>query len=67
MTNYTNAKALSQLTLGKATSYCSEYNPELLQAVPRSLNRDGLAISAEDLPFIGEDVWLKEYLGRCDV
>ena len=57
MTNYTNAKALSQLTLGKATSYCSEYNPELLQAVPRSLNRDGLAISAEDLPFIGEDVW----------
>jgi 7-cyano-7-deazaguanine reductase len=57
MTNYTNAKALSQLTLGKTTSYCSEYNPELLQAVPRSLNRDGLAISAEDLPFLGEDVW----------
>ena len=57
MTNYTNAKALSQLTLGKATSYCSEYNPELLQAVPRSLNRDGLTISAEDLPFNGEDVW----------
>jgi 7-cyano-7-deazaguanine reductase len=57
MTNYRNAKALSQLTLGKATSYCSEYTPELLQAVPRSLNRDGLAISAEDLPFSGEDVW----------
>ena len=57
MTNYTNAKALSQLTLGKATSYCSEYTPELLQAVPRSLNRDGLTISAEDLPFNGEDVW----------
>jgi 7-cyano-7-deazaguanine reductase len=57
MTNYKNAKALSQLTLGKATSYCSEYTPELLQAVPRSLNRDGLAISADDLPFQGEDVW----------
>ena len=57
MTNYRNAKALSQLTLGKATSYCSEYTPELLQAVPRSLNRDGLTISAEDLPFNGEDVW----------
>jgi 7-cyano-7-deazaguanine reductase len=57
MTNYKNAKALSQLTLGKATSYCSEYNPELLQAVPRTLNRDGLNISAENLPFIGEDVW----------
>jgi len=57
MTNYKNANALSQLTLGKATSYCSEYNPELLQAVPRSLNRDGLTISASNLPFIGEDVW----------
>jgi 7-cyano-7-deazaguanine reductase len=57
MTNYKNAKVLSQLTLGKATSYCSEYNPELLQAVPRSLNRDGLAISQENLPFKGEDVW----------
>ncbi len=57
MTNYKNAKALSELTLGKATNYCSEYNPELLQAVPRSLNRDGLNISAESLPFVGEDVW----------
>jgi 7-cyano-7-deazaguanine reductase len=57
MTNYKNAEALSELTLGKATSYCSEYNPELLQAVPRSLNRDGLSITAENLPFVGEDVW----------
>jgi 7-cyano-7-deazaguanine reductase len=57
MTNYKNAEALSELTLGKATSYCSEYNPELLQAVPRSLNRDSLNISAENLPFVGEDVW----------
>jgi len=57
MTNYKNAKALSELTLGKATNYCSEYNPELLQAVPRSLNRDDLNISAENLPFVGEDVW----------
>jgi len=57
MTNYKNAEALSKLNLGKATSYCSEYTPELLQAVPRSLNRDGLDISAENLPFVGEDVW----------
>jgi 7-cyano-7-deazaguanine reductase len=57
MTNYKNSKILSQLTLGKATSYCSEYNPELLQAVPRSLNRDGLSIKAQSLPFKGEDVW----------
>lgn len=57
MTNYKNAKVLSQLTLGKATNYCSEYNPELLQAVPRTLNRDSLALHAESLPFLGEDVW----------
>ncbi|NQZ20512.1 MAG: NADPH-dependent 7-cyano-7-deazaguanine reductase QueF [Colwellia sp.] len=57
MTNYKNAEALEKLTLGKATRYCSEYNPELLQAVPRSLNRDGLNISDENLPFDGEDVW----------
>ncbi|SEK83569.1 7-cyano-7-deazaguanine reductase [Colwellia chukchiensis] len=57
MSSYLNAKALANLTLGKATSYCSQYNPELLQAVPRSLNRDSLGLSANTLPFIGEDVW----------
>ena len=57
MSTYTNAKALSKLTLGKATNYCSQYNPELLQAVPRSLNRNSLGLSSDKLPFIGEDVW----------
>ncbi len=57
MTSYKNAKALSNLTLGKATNYCSEYNPDLLQAVPRSLNRDDLSLTIDNLPFIGEDVW----------
>lgn len=57
MSTYTNAKALSNLTLGKATNYCSQYNPELLQAVPRSLNRDSLGLTPDNLPFIGEDVW----------
>tara|TARA_R110000787_G_scaffold241771_1_gene347938 strand:+ start:1691 stop:2542 length:852 start_codon:yes stop_codon:yes gene_type:complete len=57
MSTYINAKALNKLTLGKATDYCSQYNPELLQAVPRSLNRDSLSIDADKLPFIGEDVW----------
>jgi 7-cyano-7-deazaguanine reductase len=57
MSTYTNAKALSNLTLGKATEYCSQYNAELLQAVPRSLNRDSLGITSDKLPFIGEDVW----------
>jgi 7-cyano-7-deazaguanine reductase len=57
MSTYTNAKALSNLTLGKATNYCSQYNPELLQAVPRSLNRDSLGLTTNNLPFKGEDVW----------
>lgn len=54
---YQNAKELSGLTLGKTTEYCSEYNPNLLQAVPRSLNRNDLSITESSLPFIGEDVW----------
>ncbi|NQY62653.1 MAG: NADPH-dependent 7-cyano-7-deazaguanine reductase QueF [Alteromonadaceae bacterium] len=57
MTNYKDAQELSKLTLGKPTDYCSEYNPDLLQAVPRSLNRNKLALTNETLPFIGEDVW----------
>lgn len=57
MTNYQNATELSSLTLGKATDYVSQYSPELLQPVPRSLNRDGLNIHADNLPFLGEDVW----------
>ena len=57
MATYQNAKALSALTLGKTTEYCSEYNANLLQGVPRSLNRDDLALNADQLPFLGEDVW----------
>jgi len=57
MTTYKKSNELSKLTLGKPTNYSSEYNPELLQAVPRTLNRDGLNITDKNLPFIGEDVW----------
>jgi 7-cyano-7-deazaguanine reductase len=57
MTNYQNATELSKLTLGKSTQYCSEYTPDLLQGVPRSLNRDDLALTQSKLPFVGEDVW----------
>jgi len=57
MSNYQNATELSKLTLGKTTQYCSEYNADLLQGVPRSLNRDDLAINQNNLPFVGEDVW----------
>lgn len=57
MSQYKNASELSKLTLGKATEYASQYQPDLLQAVPRSLNRDGLNIDNKSLPFFGEDVW----------
>jgi len=57
MATYQHSKELTNLTLGKSTEYCSEYNPNLLQAVPRSLNRDDLSLQSSDLPFIGEDVW----------
>ncbi|WP_076418739.1 NADPH-dependent 7-cyano-7-deazaguanine reductase QueF [Colwellia sp. UCD-KL20] len=57
MTLYKNSSELNDLSLGKPTEYCSEYNPNLLQGVPRSLNRDGLGIKANDLKFNGEDVW----------
>lgn len=57
MATYQKSKELKNLTLGKATEYCSEYNPNLLQGVPRSLNRDSLSLVANTLPFTGEDVW----------
>jgi 7-cyano-7-deazaguanine reductase len=53
----TYAKTLSNLTLGKTTTYSGKYNPDLLQGVPRSLNRDDLALSEHNLPFVGQDVW----------
>jgi 7-cyano-7-deazaguanine reductase len=56
MANYQNAKELTKLTLGKQTNYSSKYNSDLLQAVPRKLNRDDLALN-NSLPFKGEDVW----------
>ena len=57
MANYQNKAELNKLTLGKTTEYISEYTPNLLQAVPRSLNRDDLALNQSTLPFTGEDVW----------
>ena len=53
---YSEATELSGLTLGKSTQYESEYNPALLQGVPRKLNRDAIELSAP-LPFHGEDIW----------
>lgn len=56
MTKYSNADELKSLTLGQKTEYKHSYDPELLQAVPRSLNRDDLDLG-DELPFVGCDVW----------
>lgn len=53
---YTDSNALDELTLGKKTEYFNQYDPTLLQGVPRSLNRDDLNLQGE-LPFKGEDLW----------
>lgn len=53
---YSDAKALSELTLGKATGYQSEYDASLLQGVPRKLNRDAIELIGT-LPFHGTDIW----------
>ena len=47
---------LAGLSLGKATEYKETYSPELLQAVPRSMNRIELNLNT-DLPFSGTDRW----------
>lgn len=50
-------KSLSTLKLGQKTEYKNQYDPSLLQAVPRQLNRDSLGIS-EQQPFNhGADIW----------
>ncbi|QBQ62957.1 NADPH-dependent 7-cyano-7-deazaguanine reductase QueF [Actinobacillus indolicus] len=54
--NY-NDESLSGLTLGQKTEYKSEYDPNLLQAVPRRLNRDSLGITVEQPFTIGADIW----------
>ncbi|MCH1919854.1 NADPH-dependent 7-cyano-7-deazaguanine reductase QueF [Shewanella sp. A3A] len=53
---YQQSPALAGLTLGKSVSYQQHYAPELLQAVPRKLNRDAIALAAP-LPFHGVDLW----------
>ncbi|BDU36443.1 NADPH-dependent 7-cyano-7-deazaguanine reductase QueF [Vibrio nigripulchritudo] len=56
MSKYSNAEELASLTLGQKTEYSSQYDPSLLQGVPRSLNRDDIQLTGE-LPFVGVDIW----------
>jgi 7-cyano-7-deazaguanine reductase len=50
------SELLSHLSLGKISEYKETYSPELLQGVPRSLNRQELALTTT-LPFTGADRW----------
>jgi len=53
---YQDSTALDKLNLGQKTEYISQYQPSLLQPVPRQLNRDDLSLS-DQLPFTGCDLW----------
>ncbi len=57
MPTYEQNDAIKALELGKISEYRSTYAPELLQPVPRQLNRDELALTAATLPFHGNDIW----------
>ncbi|MFV9670082.1 NADPH-dependent 7-cyano-7-deazaguanine reductase QueF [Pantoea sp. ARC607] len=57
MTTHEQDQALSNLTLGKPTAYHDRYDNGLLQAVPRSLNREPLGLFPDSLPFTGADIW----------
>jgi 7-cyano-7-deazaguanine reductase len=44
------------MVLGKVTEYVDQYDPSLLEAIPRQLGRQALGIK-DILPFVGADVW----------
>ena len=50
------SKLIDAGPLGKTVTYQDQYSPELLVSIPRSLNRQRLALSSP-LPFIGSDLW----------
>ena len=54
---YNQDDTLKNLSLGKVTEYKCHYDKSLLQGVPRSLNRNELALDATSLPFYGVDLW----------
>lgn len=43
--------------LGKQSNYPQKYNPDVLVAVPRMINRVKYGLINHDLPFSGVDVW----------
>lgn len=43
--------------LGKTVRYPEHYDPQLLLALPRAVNRKVLGIDSKTLPFCGADIW----------
>lgn len=56
MTDSNTPASLAHLSLGKTSEYIDQYSPQLLQSVPRSLNRQELGIVRQQ-PFSGVDIW----------
>ena len=57
-----NQKKVAEIAarhLGKkgGEGYSTSYDPKLLVAIPRKLNREAYGIDEKDLPFCGFDVW----------
>jgi 7-cyano-7-deazaguanine reductase len=53
-----HSEIMAELTLGKTTAYAEQYDPSLLQPVPRTVGRDTLGLKPNaPLPFMGEDIW----------
>ena len=59
--NTSDQYIIKDLVLGKRTEYKRSYSPDLLQAIPRSLNRDKLGLTDSTLPFSGYDLWNSGY------
>ena len=48
---------MSNIVLGQKVSYPQNYSPDVLFPVARQLNRDGLGLQPDSLPFVGADAW----------
>ena len=52
-----SSSAMEALSLGKSVEYKEQYDPALLQPVPRQINRQDIGLKAANLPFRGVDQW----------
>ena len=48
---------MSYTHLGQSSAYADQYDASLLQPIPRALQRVHLGLKAEQLPFLGADLW----------